>query len=65
MQEKYSQLEQQMLRKSPRNSDLAKYERQVAEYENRFIIFGQEIDRLNLVIKEITGKYELTEQRNR
>lgn len=42
-----------------------KYKQQLNEYDNRFVIFGQEIDRLNLVIKEITNKFEISEQRNR
>lgn len=29
------------------------------------MIFGQEIDRLNLVVKDITGKFDIAEQRNR
>ena len=36
-------------------------ERQVAEYENRFVIFGQEIERLNITLRDYTGKLEEAE----
>lgn len=44
---------------------MLKNERQIAEYENRFVIFGKEIDRLNLVVRSITTKFESSEQQNR
>ena len=44
------------LRSGSENSFVLK--RQVAEYENRFVIFGQEIERLNITLRDYTGKLE-------
>lgn len=62
-QDKFRTLEQQLFTNQPQ--DVLKNERQIAEYENRFVIFGKEIDRLNLVVRNITTKFESSEQQNR
>ncbi len=40
-------------------------EGQVREYENKFIIFGTEIERLNIALRDYTNKFEESERRRR
>lgn len=40
-------------------------EGQVREYENKFVIFGTEIERLNIALRDYTNKLEESERRRR
>lgn len=47
------------------NENVYGLQRQIAEYENRFVIFGQEIERLNITLRDYTGKLEESEAKKR
>ena len=38
---------------------------QIREYENKFVIFGTEIERLNIALRDYTNKFEESERRRR
>lgn len=40
-------------------------EGQVRDYENKFVIFGTEIERLNIALRDYTNKFEESERRRR
>lgn len=35
------------------------------DYENKFVIFGTEIERLNIALRDYTNKFEESERRRR
>jgi hypothetical protein len=57
-------MERDNMKVSPK-ADVTKYEIKIAEYESRFVIFGQEIERLNLKIQELTDQHQRALNENR
>lgn len=62
---KYQTLYAEMGNLQGGNEQIYQLQHQIAEYENRFVIFGQEIERLNITLRDYTGKLEEAEAKKR
>lgn len=54
-----------LVRRLTANEGKADLQRQLYDYENKFVLFGQEIERLNIALRDYTNKLEESDLRRR
>ena len=65
LQNRVRGLSEELQRVGERENRVYTLEVQIREYENKFVIFGTEIERLNIALRDYTNKFEECERRRR